>query len=78
MYHLIHYQKISGEHCHYIDDNGNDITKKVPTEIGDYGIIYDNLNDVIVNGAHKLVADEEVIEVLKIIEEATKVAKEAK
>lgn len=62
----------------YIDDNGNDITKKVPTEIGDYGIIYDNLNDVIVNGAHKLVADEEVIEVLKIIEEATKVAKEAK
>ena len=50
----------------------------VPTEIGDYGIIYDNLNDVIVNGAHKLVADEEVIEVLKIIEEATKVAKEAK
>ena len=57
----------------YIDDNGNDITKKVPTEIGDYGIIYDNLNDVIVNGAHKLVADEEVIEVLKIIEEATKV-----
>ena len=29
-------------------------------------------------GAHKLVADEEVIEVLKIIEEATKVAKEAK
>ena len=72
MYHLIHYQKINGEHC------GNDITKKVPTEIGDYGIIYDNLNDVIVNGAHKLVADEEVIEVLKIIEEATKVAKEAK
>ena len=31
----------------YIDDEGNDITKKVPTEIGDYGIIYDNLYDVI-------------------------------
>lgn len=62
----------------YIDDEGNDITKKVPTEIGDYGIIYDNLYDVIFNHGEKIVKDEEVIEVLKIIEEGTKVAKEAK
>ena len=62
----------------YIDDNGNDITEKIPTEVGDYGIIYDNLYDVIFNGQEKVVKDEEVIEVLKIIEEATKVAKEAK
>ena len=61
----------------YIDDEGNDITKKVPTEIGDYGIIYDNLYDVIFNGGEKIVKDEEVIKVLEIIEEATKVAKEA-
>lgn len=61
----------------YIDDNGNDIVKKIPTEIGDYGIIYDNLYDVIFNHAQKIVKDEEVIEVLRIIEEATVKAKEA-
>ena len=59
----------------YIDENGQDITKKVPTEIQDYGLIYDNLYDVIFNGGQKIVKDEEVIEVLRIIEEATKVAK---
>lgn len=61
----------------YIDDQGNDVTKKIPTEIGDYGIIYDNLYDVIFNGGEKIVKDEEVIEVLRIIEEATTKAKEA-
>lgn len=71
-----HYLKIRGT-LSYIDDEGNDITKKVPTEIGDYGIIYDNLYDVIFNGGEKIVKDEEVIKVLEIIEEATKVAKEA-
>lgn len=60
----------------YIDEEGNDITKKIPTEIGDYGIIYDNLYDVIFHHGEKIVKDEEVIEVLRIIEEATKVAKE--
>lgn len=62
----------------YIDENGQDITKKVPTEIQDYGLIYDNLYDVIFNGGEKVIKDEEVIEVLRIIEEATKAAKEAK
>lgn len=62
----------------YIDENGQDITKKVPTEIQDYGLIYDNLYDVIFNGGEKVVKDEEVIEVLSVIEEATKAAKEAK
>ncbi|MDD8048446.1 MAG: Gfo/Idh/MocA family oxidoreductase [Thomasclavelia sp.] len=62
----------------YFDDNGQDITKKVPTEIQDYGIIYDILYDVIFNHGTKVIKDEEVIEVLKIIEEATKVAREAK
>lgn len=50
----------------------------MPTEIGDYGIIYDNIYDVLFNNGEKIVKDEEVIEVLKIIEEATVVAKEAK
>lgn len=59
----------------YIDDNGNDITKKVPTEIQDYGMIYDNLYDVIFEGKEKVVKDEEVVFVLKVIEEAMQVAK---
>lgn len=62
----------------YIDDNGHDITQKIPTEIQDYGMIYDNLYDVIFNQGEKVVADDEVIEVLRIIEEATEVAKGVK
>lgn len=62
----------------YIDENGEEVNKKVPTEIQDYGIIYDNLYDVIFNGGEKVVKDDEVVEVLRIIEEATVVAKEAK
>lgn len=60
----------------YIDDEGNDVTKKVPTEIQDYGLIYDNLYEVIFNNAEKVVKDQEVVAVLHIIEEATKAAKE--
>ena len=60
----------------YIDDEGNDVTKKVPTEIQDYGLIYDNLYDAIFNNAEKVVKDQEVVAVLHIIEEATKAAKE--
>ena len=65
----------------YIDDEGKDITMKVPVEVGDYGAIYDNIHDMMTLGmdkVEKVVKDEEVIEVLKIIEEATKVAKAAK
>lgn len=62
----------------YIDSMGNEVNQKVPTEIQDYGMIYDNLIDVIFNDGEKIVKDEEVIEVLRIIEEATKKAKEAK
>jgi len=60
----------------YIDDEGHDITTKVPTEIGDYGLIYDNIYNVLFNNGEKIIKDEEVIEVLKIIEQATQSAKE--
>ena len=62
----------------YIDDDGHDITKKVPTEIGEYGIIYDNIYDVLFNNGEKIIKDEEVVEVLRIIEKGTQCAKEAK
>ena len=41
-------------------------------------MIYDNLYEVIFNHGEKIVADEEVLEVLRILEQATEVAKEAK
>lgn len=62
----------------YIDDYGNDITRKVETEIGDYGAIYDNLYDVIFNGAKRIVTNEEILTGLDIIFNAIEVAKEAK
>lgn len=61
----------------YVDDEGKDVKVKVPAEVQDYGIIYDNLYDVIFNGGEKIVKDEQVIEVLRIIEEGTAKAKEA-
>ncbi len=62
----------------YVDENGNDVTEKVPTEIGDYGLIYDNIQDVIDGKAEKVVKDEEVIAVLEIVNKGIEVAKEAK
>lgn len=62
----------------YVDEKGKDVTMKVPTEIGDYGIIYDNIRDIIEHNGEKIVKDDEVVTVLEIIEEGTKVAKEAK
>lgn len=61
----------------YIDSDGQDITMKVPVEMGDYGIIYDNIFEVLSNRAEKIIKDEEVITVLEIIEESLKVAKGA-
>lgn len=62
----------------YIDQEGNDVNMKISTEICDYGLLYDNIKEVIENKASKYVKDEEVITVLEIIEEATRIAKEAK
>ena len=70
-------EKYWGTLC-YVDENGEDVTKKVPVEIQDYGMIYDNLYEVIFNHGEKIVADEEVLEVLRILEQATEVAKEAR
>lgn len=62
----------------YIDDDGNDITEKVETEITDYGILYDNLYEAIHNGAKKLISDEEIIEVMSMVVKGQKVALSAK
>lgn len=62
----------------YVDHEGNDVNMKISVEKGDYGIIYDNIVDVLAGHAEKIVKDEEVVAVLEIIEAAMSVAKEAK
>ena len=62
----------------YIDKDGKDVTMKVPLEQCDYGMIYDNIENVLVNGTDKVVKDEEVVAVLQIIEQGIQKAKEAK
>lgn len=62
----------------YIDDQGNDVNKRVPVEQHDYGIIYDNINDVLTGKAEKVVKDDEVIAVLEIVDQGIQAAKEAR
>ena len=62
----------------YVNDNGETVSEKVPTMVGDYGIIYDNIRDVLENGAEKVISDEEAIEVLKIVKNAENCARSAK
>ncbi|NLC97185.1 MAG: Gfo/Idh/MocA family oxidoreductase [Erysipelotrichaceae bacterium] len=77
----ISFEPISEEYwgtLSYIDEENNDITKKIETQIGDYGVIYDNLYDVIFNGANKIVSEEDVYTGLEIVFTAEKIAREAK
>ncbi|MDU5336746.1 Gfo/Idh/MocA family oxidoreductase [Enterococcus sp.] len=62
----------------YLDEEGQEVDMKVPVEKGDYGLIYDNIAEVLAGKAEKIVKDEEVVAVLEIIEAAMNVAKEAK
>ncbi len=52
----------------YYTENDADIEKRIETIPGDYNIFYNNLYDVIRNGAELLVKPEQAWEVLKILE----------
>lgn len=52
----------------YIDNDKNYHEEKVISEVGDYGRYYDELYNTIVNGAEKLVKDEETLWQLEILE----------
>lgn len=62
----------------YIDQDGQEVNMKVPVEKGDYGFIYDNIVEVLDGNEEKIVKDEEVVAVLKVIEKAMVIAKNAK
>ncbi|GER67038.1 oxidoreductase [Weizmannia acidilactici] len=52
----------------YIDAEGNIVEETVPTPQGDYGRIYDLMYESIINGAEKLVRDEELLANMEILE----------
>ncbi|CAH1203646.1 Gfo/Idh/MocA family oxidoreductase [Paenibacillus sp. JJ-223] len=61
----------------YVDDDGNSRTEKVPSEVTDYGILYEQLLVAIRHGTDKPVKDDEVLYVLDILQQGVKVAKQA-
>lgn len=54
----------------YLNQNGDSITREVKTPLGDYGRIYDNVYDVIVNGGEPLFTSEQILTVVEIMERA--------
>ena len=62
----------------YVDENGNDVKERIPAEVTDYGLIYDNIIDVLAGKAEKVVKDEEVLAVLDIVSEGIEAAKGVK
>ena len=56
----------------YIDNSGNEKEEVMVTPLGDYGRIYDNLYEAIINKKEKLVKDEEALLLLEILEAGIK------
>jgi len=52
----------------YFNQNGDRIEKAIPSVAGDYGRVYDAVYETIVNGAPKLVSDEQILTVISILE----------
>ncbi|WP_265459692.1 oxidoreductase [Enterococcus sp. HY326] len=53
----------------YMDENGNYHEEKVVSEVGDYSRIYQGVYETLINGADKIVKDEETIRQIEILEE---------
>ncbi|GAA0757984.1 oxidoreductase [Clostridium sartagoforme] len=56
----------------YIDDEGTIHEEKVKSVKGDYGRVYDDLYEVIVNNKNKTITDEQTLLQLRILEEGIK------
>lgn len=52
----------------YQNSNGDWIEKQIPTPLGDYGRVYDAAYESIINGADKLVKDEETLTNIEILQ----------
>ena len=62
----------------YINEEGQVVTEKVPTEVCDYGLIYDNIIDVLNHKAEPVVKEEEILAVLDIVAKGIEAAKGVK
>lgn len=56
----------------YYNQNGDRIVKTIPTVAGDYARVYDAAYASIINGADKLVSDEQMLTVIEILENGFK------
>ena len=56
----------------YIDEQGDYHEEKVISEVGDYSRVYKGIYETLVNGAEKVIKDEETILQMKILEEGIK------
>lgn len=56
----------------YIDDEGTIREEKVKSVNGDYGRVYDDLYEAIINGKEKTITDEQTLLVMEILEEGIK------
>ncbi len=56
----------------YIDEQGDYHEEKVISEVGDYSRVYEGIYETLVNGAEKVIKDEETILQMKILEEGIK------
>ena len=61
----------------YVDEDGVEHNERVPSEVTDYGLLYEDLEQAIRHGAEKPVKDEEVLYVLKVLEDGVEAARQA-
>jgi len=54
----------------YLNQNGDTINRELKTPKGDYGKIYDHAYETLLNGAPKLITDDEILTVMEILERA--------
>lgn len=61
----------------YIDEQESYHEEKVISEVGDYSRVYEGIYETLVNGAEKVIKDEETILQMKILEEGIKSIQES-
>ncbi|MNC81859.1 putative oxidoreductase YhhX [compost metagenome] len=59
-----------------MDEDGVEHNERVPSEVTDYGLLYEDLEQAIRHGAEKPVKDEEVLYVLKVLEDGVEAARQ--
>lgn len=56
----------------YADDNGNMHEEKVKSVNGDYGRVYDDLYEAIINGKNQTITEEQILLQMEILETGVK------